>query len=282
MSTREPVPTWTFLERFRIPKEAGSISWASVRFWQEAADDSLKRVEPELQRLSGEWREALSPLGEISEVDWRLFRALPLERELAWSDWLAHLIERSETGEFARRLFGGHPDLPVTVGQPTVRREVLTGDGTRIADLLIEWKVAVAHVEVKVGDSSFVKTFDTAEKLLRDERAEHGALRAWVDFILLPPSDLDRWLDIAEKHRGSRAEIKPLTWRDVAVALRAVLRNAKESLPWRAWAHSFCGAVEQRLLGCEPASTLGSRARAPLARLAAASIQIDIMKEAMK
>ncbi|BDG08593.1 hypothetical protein [Anaeromyxobacter paludicola] len=265
-------PTWAFLRRFRVETEA---SWRSLHHWITSATAALEDIQRELDELERRWAEALAPLDEVSAIDWRNFRPLRLGREEAWSDWLAHLLEQSATGELARCFLGTEFAVADT-RRPNVLREVRTANGERRADLVIEWKSGeVLHIEVKTGDQDFDKTFETADLL----SAKYGSGRTWTDAILLPPEDEGRWHQAAEKVANPR-QIRTLTWRGVAVGARRALLESKESTSWRAWAQSFCGAVEQRILGCQPADFRGSQHG--LARRAAVVLQLDLLREASK
>jgi hypothetical protein len=273
-SRPEPDPSWEFVRRWGSPPHGeSSASWSSVETWAAAARDTASAVELRVAERRRAWERWLEPLGEISAQDWRDFRPLRLGREEGWSDWLAHLLARSATGQFARALLSQHPKLAgvTAYGSLSVRREVQTIDGERRADILVEWPDAAAHIEVKAGDRGFEKTFETAHLLERSY--ERG--RAWADFILLPPSDLGEWR--AATRNGQSRLVIEVTWRDVAVALRQAMKAGGESLHWRTWAHAFCGAVEQRILGCEPA---GVAAGSSLERLASGLAQLDVMEAA--
>jgi hypothetical protein len=239
----------------------------------------LPVLRDELGRLTELWQGRLNPLPEVSAVDWRRFRPLRLSREEAWSDWLAHLLEASKTGILAERLFGAALHLPR--GTPIglrVEREVEVAGGERRADLLIHVNEAAwIHVEVKVGDQGFDKTYETAALLRRD----YGHGQPWEDFILLPAADEDAWLVQARARSKTQTEVSAVTWHDVARALRVALWRGGEALPWQAWAHSYCGAVEQRLLGC--ISTGDSRARERnVESLLAVATQVRLMKESIE
>lgn len=272
---RQDLPSWEFLVEWRAPSRGiAERTWDPVVEWAAAARDSATGAERELTRHVRDWERWLEPLGEVSAQDWREFRPLRLDREEGWSDWLAHLFARSSTGRFARELLQGHPNLRAVSEYAAlqVQREVMTDGGERRADILIEWPDAAAHIEVKAGDRSFEKTGETGRLL----EASYGRGRAWADLILLLPRDVSTWR--AERREPESRVIGEVTWRDVAVALRRALRSADETLHWRTWAHAFCGAVEQRLLGCEPRAVVEERSS--LERLASALTQLDVMKMA--
>jgi hypothetical protein len=274
----QAIPAWDFLETFRVsapplplpPRPAAT--WQAVEEWVRLTTESLAEAERELEAEVRRWTLALDPLGEVSQLDWRKFRPLRLSREEAWSDWLGHLIEVSTSGRFACELLGSRGQHPSSAyALPLVEREVRAGQGEYRADLVIQWQSReIAHIEVKVGDQSFEKTFETAELLEK----EYGRGRPWHNFILLPAEDADKWLQVA----AGRTSVTMLTWTQAATALRCALWSRDESLPWRTWAHSFCGAIEQRLLGILPKHAREDPARSPFERLASAVTQLDVMR----
>jgi len=215
-----------------------------------------------VERSLAIWDGLLADLGgDPSFKDWRSFRPLRLTREEDWSDWLAHLIQSSATGYFAHHLLGSAaaraaPAMSPTetrmfVAPPRCDREVDTEDGRR-ADIVIRWAgddSRWTHIEVKVGDEQFAKTYDTARKL----RAKLAPAGAWTDFILIPQHSNLTWLECKDDIEGKSDQcpiaVCTLTWGHVASSLRASLIAKGENFPWRVWAYSFCGAVEQVLLG---------------------------------
>src|SRR5262249_54173273 len=70
------------------------------------------------------------------------------------------------------------------------------------------------------------------------------------DVVLLLPTQSDAWDAECERIPKMRDRVKTLIWSDVAHALRGALGDdAGESVSWRVWAHAYCGAIEQDLLG---------------------------------
>jgi hypothetical protein len=273
---------WAFLRSFNSKRlDATTPRWASLARWLELGDAVQTRQIRELAKLAAEWDQRLGQLGgDPCTRPWSTFRPLRLGREEDWSDWLAHLLETSRTGSFAAALFEASTD-PLALAEPKVEREevVQTADQARRADLRIAWTTgAVTHVEVKVGDRSFEKTFDTALAL----RDAHRGVTQWTDFILLPEDDRDEWLSEAQTHSLARkVEIRTLTWRDVSLALRRTLLAGGDDATWSAWAVAFCGAVEQTLLGhCQ----LPRPDYMPIRREAAAATafhQLQLLREAL-
>lgn len=251
--------SWSIFDGFEAPRPA--IAWSGLIELIELGQAAARAQCAELPELLARWHATLEPLGgEPSCSDWRDFRPLRTDREEQWSDWLHHFIRTSTTGGFAHQLLP-HNELerPASYAKPTVHREEVIED--RRADLVIEWdnngRNARCDIEVKVGDRALEKTYDTAWKLQQRE----PALR-WTHYILLPREDESRWRAVEPAHGLT---VHMLTWDDVAIALRRELRLGREPLSWRAWAHGFCGLIEQKLLGLpQSPANLQSRAEVDL------------------
>lgn len=250
---------WSVFDGFRRPFE--QRSWAGVIAWTSAVEAQLGADRRALAQQRSSSDQLLHDLdGDPSARDWTSFRTLRREREEDWSDWLAQLIEDSKTGRFASFLLGAieHRSAPSDYVAGEVYREV-PYEGRR-ADLVIEWTDATyTHIEVKVGDPNFGKTLETATKM--QLRFGSDLIRR-SDVVLLLPEQ--RWAWDAEcRNRPKMGErVKALDWNDVARALRDALpQGAKEPIHWRVWAHAFCGAVEQDLLGMRSGREPGEWAR---------------------
>ena len=207
-----------------------------------AADDRK-----DLISLRATWDRLLHDLGgDPCGIDWSEFAPLRREREEDWSSWLAQLIADSETGTFAAHLFG-HADMrpQASYARPRVLREHAV-DGRR-ADLVIEWKDRrYTHIEFKVGDPHLAKTPDTVRKV----RASMHHCESGVDFLLILPEQQAAWEQLRDGSDPEWVSIHVITWKAVSTALRrALLFATEESVRWRVWAHAFCGAIEQELLG---------------------------------
>lgn len=248
------LPSFSFLEHFRwteparpAPTWADCYSFISARRARHAED--VVRIE----RFLTESDERLEQLGgDPLRESWTAFRPLSLAREEGWSDWLAHVIATSKTGAFAHAILGGDLRRDAFANKPSVKREWTLPGGYR-ADLGVsaDGGGSWIHVEVKIGDQDLEKTIDTGE-----------AMRAWArpasvrDVLLLPRADRLLWNDVlkrpdtAQSKRAHLAHaISVIDWHQVATALRSTLTEADEPVSWRVFARTFCGAVEQLLLG---------------------------------
>ena len=253
-ATIKPTPrwsrrSWAFLKNFNVNQLPTSDRWVPIERMQDKAREALEPTKGEYNRLYADWHERLRSLGgDPSTLDLESFRPLRLSREEDWSDWLAWLLEKSETGVLAETLFGTVLNCgAASFKLLTMEREVHTEDQERRADIVVTWKsLPVTHVEVKVQDDQFTKTFETAKKL---ETRKPGT--TWCHFILIRDELMPAWTDEVDKrvHEDKEIEINPILWGDVVRGLRPCLWEGLECLVWRAWAWSFCGAIEQKLLG---------------------------------
>ncbi len=238
---------WSFLNNFVAPtSESFGHGWSELGQWVGLAERSARERIEGLPELVRDWDRRLAWLAaDAASRDWSDFRPLRLEREEHWSDWLYELLRSSRAGVLAHRLFGQPGERPEQFVMPRVTREVTVMHGERRADLLIEWQRGggYAHVEVKVGDESFLKTFETALGL----RA--GRPGVWRDFILLPEESVETWREVVEKRRGAGPAIAAVTWSDVALSIRRSLWIRAEDSIWSAWAVALLGAIESRLIG---------------------------------
>jgi hypothetical protein len=223
-----------------------ALDWEAAKAFIQSAVGLIAPRRQRFLELLNVWDARLQDLkGDPSSRDWRSFRPLRLGKEPTWSDWLGHLLQTADGPDFERTLLGAQVAPPRQVwSPPEVRREELARDeeGRRFADLVIVWPERFCDVEVKVGDTNFDKTFDTADKLERNL----GRARPWSHFILLPPEHVDLWRE-CERRKRTATTVALLTWREVAIALRRALLTSSD-LSWRVWAHSYCGAIEQQLL----------------------------------
>jgi hypothetical protein len=209
---------------------------------QEQTHAALGPTTARYKSLKRTWDRRLWQLGgDPTSLSFSDFRLLRLSREEDWSDWLAWLLETSETGAFAEVLFGQYMNRGSKFAEPKVEREKPTEE--RRADIVVSWETGQrTHIEVKIEDSQFEKTFDTAKELRgRDPKSN------WYHFILLPDERTPDWYAVASD-RADDEEIHAVPWSNVVVGLRRCLWSKMESLVWRTWAWTFCAAIERHIL----------------------------------
>lgn len=238
---------WTVFQTFHCPAQTRPLTWQPALRLAEGLEASVGVERPSLARARARWDALLEDLGgDPSAKDWTTFRMLRRDREEDWSDWLAQLLEESTGGRFASELLGGLEGMRrESYATPVVHREAFS-EGHR-ADLVVVWSdKTYTHIEVKVGDEELAKTLKTAETV---ERRFTGYQRR-SDILLLLDKQQPSWRAYCRRDPLSGQRICPVTWLDVARALRmALTERGAESIQWDVWAHAFCGAIEQDLLG---------------------------------
>jgi hypothetical protein len=248
MSTATPQInfSWDFLEKFQVRAIHNFQEWQSIARLIQKSEQAIKPHIEECHDWELRWKKKLLPLcGDQTTINWSKFRPLRRNREEDWSDWLAWLLETSQKGILAESLFAKHMNCQSELFiSPNVKREEPL-DGRR-ADIVIPWKTQLmTHIEVKIWDRNFDKTFETAKKL-----HETAPNKNWHDFILIPSQSQEAWNEVAQKYSSSEAiKVTVILWDDVARGLRRCLWHERESVFWRAWAWVFCRVIETELLG---------------------------------
>jgi hypothetical protein len=222
---------------------------------RRTAEQALAPYSGRYQRLRRLWERRLHHISDgLAFVDWSTFRPLRL-REVPWSDWLAWLLETSTTGILAEEMLGQHMDCAAAaLRTPKTSREESTETRDRRADIVVTWKGGrKTHIEVKIRDQEFDKTFDTCRSL-------HGnaSRRVWCDAILLSDSSRAAWEVVAEAHAHD-GRIDVILWNDVARGLRRSLWSGREPVAWEVWGWALCSAIERQLLGLQEPAPLRSR-----------------------
>lgn len=240
--------SWDFLQKFQMETVYSPQEWQLVADLIEKSEQAIKPHIEECRDWELRWEKRLRPLcGDQAAINWNKFRPLRRNREEDWSDWLAWLLETSQTGCLADSLFSKDMKCQLeTFISPTVERE--TSLENRRADIVISWKTKqMTHVEVKIWDENFDKTFETSIQL-------HKSVpdRDWNDFILIPNQSQEAWNEVAQKYSNNESvNVTVILWDDVARGLRRCLWHERESVFWRAWAWVFCSVIEKELLGLE-------------------------------
>ena len=230
---------------YDIKPESYRLSWHIFDDIFSAYSNVVTNKYIEINHLISQWDCVLADLGgDPTHQDWNHFRPLRLSREEDWSDWLAFLIEKSETGVFAHQLHQIPPFKPSAYAFPrNVEREV--SFKSHRADIIVQWRDGhYSHIEVKVGDQSLLKTYETSRML----RKKYGQpISRWSNFILLLSPQIPAWDEINNVD-SIEPPVIALTWDVVSIALRRALRSVEKYL-WKAWAYAFIGTIEQSLIG---------------------------------
>ncbi|PIP77875.1 MAG: hypothetical protein COW85_06720 [Ignavibacteria bacterium CG22_combo_CG10-13_8_21_14_all_37_15] len=242
---REISLSWKIFDRWNISTKKSSSVWYDfdqlIPFYNQIVESQFQKLYPLLEK----WNHILSEYGgDPTNENWEKFRPLRLSREEDWSDWLAFLLENSKTGTFAKHLFKIQNIEALNYSKPAyVTREEISSNYR--SDIIIKWKNEIyTHIEVKTGDMSLSKTFETSESF----RNKHSVNKNnWYNYILLMSNQIPDWEKIIELTAKS-IEIKSITWEDVSISLRKSLFS-EESIVWKTWAITFIGAIEQLLIG---------------------------------
>lgn len=197
------------------------------------------------------------PLATDVATERSLLGPLQPADELQWSYWLAELLR---VPAFAEEIFGRtFPDEHIeVVREESYDRE--STDGSRRADIVLRQSGIGVSVEVKLFDTSYTKTAETAALV------EGAAPKLeWTHSLILPKSqrealvaDVDVPLETIDGGTeylmwDEPGPIQVVYWRDISTAARSLLRDGSiENDQWNAAAFLFCGLVEQRLLNFQP------------------------------
>ena len=230
------------------------LSFPHPSDWQPAMDllASAKAVDEKdrtlLKDLLNQSNRSFSPLADPLNVDFDTHRWLAAEREEAYSDWLAWLLEQIGDARQLLTLFDINDERIVQSCASEkfgVRREVVIKDGRRL------------DVVINLGNDPFLliecktKWFD--EDAVRDQLDDYGK---WAN----DHQTLARRFFLAVETDGFVCpdKFEFLPWRQIALRVRALVREwihscqehgtSDRSLILSAMALAFSGAVEQNLL----------------------------------
>ncbi len=198
-----------------------------------------------LKELLNESNKRLQPLADPLSIDFGTHRWLSEDREEAYSDWLAWIIEQIDDPLAALRIFGITEVNNIAELKDTamiVEREfpVPCGHEGREGRLDLVIRIgghAVVVVEVKKTDAD-----------IADTEKQKGYC-AWLQ---AQPEPLKKAILLAsDGSEESYDQFRLITWADVCVELRRLTARfcAKNKLLLAAMILSFIGAVEQNLLG---------------------------------
>lgn len=237
--------------------------WAELDPWwdvyTETGHETAVEIAGLLDKLNEAWKQSAAPFDTdplASAVTRDQGPLLPSNEE-DWSDWLAKLLRPSPA--LVAEL------LDVTVDQPpesVVREDQLSKEeGTfRRPDILTLHPDRGISIEVKLDDTHYAKTAETAELIERDYPGKE-----WTHTLLLPKRNMGRLRSIVEPpvrthpDQGLRIEwkvpgpVSVIHWRDVTAALRTLLRRGDAvDDHWAATGYLFCAAAEQQIMNFQP------------------------------
>ena len=203
----------------QVLKQQPAPSWLPVKQMISATKPILQENRDEVRRLLEASNKLFAPLKDPFETPLGLHRWLNAEREEAYSDWLAWIIEQLATPEKIIPLFCGESDaelLSKCTGRLSVHRETVfeTVESVRRTDIEIFFgqKRAIL-VEVKMIE---------AEKVAADQLYDQAHYGAGFDKRLLLVS-------------SGEAESVPkgftlLLWRDICLRLRRLFPTSASKI----------------------------------------------------
>ena len=240
-STVNVLRRWGSLGRgMNVVKQKPAITWVPLQRMIEAAKASMTSEGNRLRRLLNCSIQYLTPLGDPLVVDFGAHRWLKRQREEAYSDWLAWILEQLETPQRIHNVFGLDPvqahecHAPVVVGREVPLEEGHEGHAGRI-DLTVSFGERLALViEVKKTDADNADTVKGA-----------GYSKS------LPLHARRVLLAVSGERETYEGNFHLVTWGNVCTALRNLARTLcqENSIILAAMILAFVGAVEENLLG---------------------------------
>jgi hypothetical protein len=238
-NTYSSLATWAILgQQLRALNGQTMASWLPVNRMIGATTPILQANRDEARRLLKASNQVLTPLKDPFETNLGLHRWLNGQREEAYSDWLAWILEQLTTPERIVPLLCGERAGELVnkcVGPLTVHRETVfvTAEGLRRTDIEIVFgqKKAIL-IEVKMIDADNV-----TDEQLRYE-ADYGT--DFEERLLLAPSGSPETVS---------KDFTLLLWRDLCLRLRRLVPSiSHENLSAAALVVAFLSAVEQNVL----------------------------------
>ena len=263
-------PVVTLIERDvrKLKTTWGDHEWDGIENWWETyaanKQKQITEVAEAINEVNNEWERSTSQFNcDPLSADWRpagnTYGPLRITHEEDWSHWLAHLL-RSSTGEFTARLLGNQFDSYSHTVDREVRFFNSSGKNRRV-DILVNDDTLGATIEVKIDDTNYRKTLDTA-RLVEEERYGN-----WTHMLLLPRRQLptlrrrfSNRLNVSSDENpiiesSQSSNIRVIYWDDVSRILREALFLNKEAGPlWESSAYLFISLIEQHICSFEPMS----------------------------
>ena len=238
-------------------------SWTEFSSWWSSYIDkeqeTAKKIADILEKHNRKWSQSTAAFDSdplASPVNNSRGPLLPNYEE-DWSDWLGNLMRSSPV--LVTELFDKVLNEPP---KSVIREKQLPKkEGTfRRPDILLLYPDHGVHIEVKIDDTNYEKTKQTAELI-----EYHYPQKEWTHTLLLPKRNLPYLRARIDAHITSEPDDRPkiefgnldpvsiICWRDVTAALRKLLREDEGvSSHWSSNAYLFCAAAEQALINFKP------------------------------
>lgn len=247
-SQAELIATWGQLGRLLTQMSQRAPDWQPVTNMLGAAVPHFQARAAALNDLLNDSDHLLRPLGDPLRLDFGAHRWLKGDREEAYSDWLAWIVENLDAPAILElfsigRLYPKAADLRNALAKvrPTVKREACVPEGhcgkQGRLDLVVRFaELAVLVVEIKVtqADQADTAKQEGYEKWLSRQKGERWS-------VLLATGGE------AAEYSGKFILLK---WADLCLSLRHLTRElaAAGRLTMGALVLAFVGAAEQNLL----------------------------------
>jgi len=241
MTNREPgifLRRWGEIGARACERAPTPVPWEPAAKMIAAAERDTGRATVALSELMKATAMELPGVGDDPlRADFGAHRWLKKEHELAYSDWLAWILEQRNDSGAALSLFGKDPGM--LGGTPCdVERECCIPEGR--LDLVVRCGTAALAVEIKTTSEPDEEQLGRYVQWLSREKQPLG-------LVLLAVSKPESPVPNEWSFRA---------WREVASGLRmwAAEWCGRGQLMQAAMTLAFCGAVEQNLLGYSRAS----------------------------
>jgi hypothetical protein len=240
-------------------------SWSEFESWwglyEEVRQEDIQELKAILENQEKAWKESNSRFdSDPLTADWTDNRRLWPHREEEWSDWLAHILGESPE-EVLNQLFPDQfEETPHRVDREHYVRAVDPDEANRYADIVLRTANRGISIEVKLGDTNYAKTEQTAALVEREDTRRSD----WMHMLILPKSmasALEQSFEEAFEETDGGRKIKSdivdsitvIYWEEVTSLLRDVLRDAAVSNShWESSAYIGCTLIEQQLLNYLP------------------------------
>jgi hypothetical protein len=231
-------------KELRLANQKTAPDWWSVQKLIDAAQPILQENMDKARRLLERSNQLFAPLKDPFEIPLGLHRWLSVEREEAYSDWLAWIIEQLSSPETIVGFLCGETPADLVsqcVGQLKVYRETVfsTAQSVRRTDIEICFGAKrTILIEVKMVD-----TDEVSDQQLSDQRSYATDFEKRL--LLVPSGNLSE----------GRKFFTLVLWKDICLRLRKLIPSlSRENITIAAMVSAFVGAVEQNVLRLPPKS----------------------------